>query len=122
MITTKHTSGPWRIANLVKRWHDAYRIIGLKSKQVAQVSTDGGRNDSEETLANARLIAASPDHALVLRLITSGKAMWRIWGPDHQGELCIDGVRYATKLDEFGCPELHPLLRAAISKADNNNA
>ena len=61
MKKTKHTPGPWKIGNTSKAWNETFRIIGQGSRQVAQVSTDGARNDSDVNLANARLIAAAPE-------------------------------------------------------------
>jgi hypothetical protein len=69
----------------------------------------------EEVEANARLIAAAPDHALICWAMCVQDATWEEWVPfDGKGEF-IFGLRYATALDEFGCPKLRPALREAIS-------
>ena len=60
-MAKEYTAGPWKIGNPSKQWNDVYRIIGQGSRQVAQVSTDGARNDSMTNQANALLIAAAPE-------------------------------------------------------------
>jgi hypothetical protein len=68
---------------------------------------------------DARLIAAAPDHAVYARAITSGAIRWEWFtGSQTAGELCCDGLRYATELDEFGVPRLEDHTRAAIAKAE----
>lgn len=68
-----------------------------------------------EGFANAKLIAAAPDHALVCWAMCVQDAIWEEWVPfDGKGEFCFAGLRYATSLDEFGCPKLTPALRESI--------
>jgi len=59
MLKAKYTKGDWRISNLQKKWNEAFKVFA-GSRQVAQVSTDGARNDSTETAANAILMSQSP--------------------------------------------------------------
>jgi hypothetical protein len=66
--------------------------------------------------ADARLIAAAPDHALVGWAMCVGSARWEPWG-DGRGEFCMNGLRHATSLDEFGIPIVTASMRAAIAKA-----
>jgi hypothetical protein len=62
---------------------------------------------------HARLIAAAPDHALFASAVCAGAARWEPF-PNNNGEVCVGGLRYAVKLDEFGCPTLNAPLRAAL--------
>jgi hypothetical protein len=65
-----------------------------------------------------RLIAdanQAADHALVCWAMCVGAARWEPWG-DGRGEFCMNGLRHATKLDAFGCPEVTGPMRAAILK------
>ena len=52
----KVTKGPAHAADQ-RTWHDVIRVFGGRSVQIAQVSTDGQRNDSDTNKANASLIA-----------------------------------------------------------------
>jgi hypothetical protein len=73
---------------------------------------------SEEGQANARLIAAAPDHALFASAIAAGVIRWEMFdGKKDSGEICVNGLRWATQLDEFGVPVLTQNTRAAIAKA-----
>lgn len=68
--------------------------------------------------ANKRLIAAAPDHALIASALCNGIARWERWfGYEGKGEVVVDRLRYTAQLDEFGVPELHSVLRAAIARA-----
>jgi hypothetical protein len=70
----------------------------------------------EEAEANARLIAAAPDHADICWAMCMAAGRWEPWG-DGRGEFCINGMRYTTELDEFSAPIVTPALRAQIAKA-----
>jgi hypothetical protein len=72
-----------------------------------------------EMRANAHLIAAAPDHALIGWAMCVQDGTWEEWGPG-KGEFCFCGMRYATSLDQFGCPVLTDALRAAITKAQQS--
>jgi hypothetical protein len=62
---------------------------------------------------DARLIPAAPDHAIVLREMAAGRMRWEPYPHDpNRGELCFNGLRHSTRLDEFGCPEITDVLRA----------
>lgn len=67
--------------------------------------------------ANARLIEAAPDHALICWAMCVQDATWEEWGSGNEGEFCFAGLRYVTSRDEFGAPVLTPALRAALAKA-----
>ena len=84
---------------------------GLIAKTFALDYTLGG-----DSRANARLIAAAPDHAAIGWAMCVGPARWEPFG-DMRGEFCMNGIRYLTKLDEFGVPEMTDGMRAAIAKA-----
>ena len=59
---SKHTSGPWRISNPPP---NGEQIIGAQNGMMVAVVTTG-IDMKEETIANARLIAAAPDLMSVL--------------------------------------------------------
>lgn len=113
-----HTPGPWR-------WTEEFRdesgnptwtLIGTGDGLygILTCATDSSPQDLNDE-ANARLIAAAPDHALVARVLAAGDARWYPWEDRVSGELSIGGLLYATKLDEFGVPKLHDVLRAALA-------
>jgi hypothetical protein len=70
----------------------------------------------EEAEANARLIAAAPDHAEICWAMCMAAGLWEPWG-DGRGEFILNGLRFITKLDEFSAPIVTPALRAQIAKA-----
>ena len=72
---------------------------------------------ASECEANARLIAAAPDHAMLLSAICNGSARVEKWDAQ-RCEVCVGGMRYAVHFDQFGCPEMTVNLRAAIAKAE----
>lgn len=72
-----------------------------------------------EAEGNAALIVRAVnqirDRELVLAAIISGRARWEPFtGDSLRGELCFDGMRYATELDEFGCPVVNDLIRERL--------
>jgi hypothetical protein len=74
------------------------------------------RGPGETDKANAQLIAAAPDHALICWAMCVQDGRWEEWVPyDGSGEFVFAGLRYATRVDEFGCPKLTPALRRAIT-------
>jgi hypothetical protein len=119
-----HTPGPWHInpgdATGFKTYSgepgvyararptDDYFVL-----KIAEMDTNV---PARERKANARLIAAAPDHALVCWAMCVQDATWEEWGSG-KGEFCFAGLRHSTHLDEFGCPVLTDNLRAAIAKA-----
>lgn len=116
------TPGPWE-----QDFMDDYAIMAENGSAIATVLTGADfpcLNDDEqlavipECEANARLIAAAPDHALICWAMCVQDGRWEEWTPyDGSGEFIFAGLRYATRIDEFGCPKLTPALRAAISQA-----
>lgn len=75
----------------------------------------GGRYSPEITSANGHLIAASPDHALLLAAIVAGRARWTPYQHNPTlGEVSVGGFSHLSRLDDFGCPVLTPLLREAL--------
>jgi hypothetical protein len=102
-----HTPGPWQFQ------YDADGDHAIFSGSKLLAVTTGDReigHDIDE--ANARLMASAPDHALIAAGLCSRVIRWET----KTNELCFDGLRYSTKLDEFGVPELYANLRAAIRK------
>ena len=56
MTQTTHTPGPWRITT------DFIGVYDSEARRIANLDSDGAPDFGEdETLANARLIAAAPD-------------------------------------------------------------
>jgi hypothetical protein len=114
-MKAKHTPGPWKIAffeyepnEVFVQWPHGYAAV------------HGSRAGRE---ANARLIAVAPDHALFSSALVAGKIRWEFFaGNAVHGEICVGGIRWATKLDEFGVPELTENTRAAIAKATGSAA
>lgn len=118
---TEHTPGPWSddasdypmIVNGPNADTQIICIIEDPDRPTAATSSW-----FEQNQANARLIAAAPDHAMVLRAIARGVLRWETFSSGGDcGELCFAGMRYSTRLDEFGCPRLTEALRSAIAKA-----
>ncbi len=122
---SKHTPGPWavgetdtfgtRVQAAEAHLHPQSGHLGSRMYVHAQIAicrevTAGACE------ANAKLIAAAPDHALICKAMCVAEGRWEPWG-DGRGEFCISGIRHATKLDEFGCPEVTPGMRTAIEKA-----
>jgi hypothetical protein len=74
----------------------------------------GGRGATsmqpDDIRANASLISAAYDHALVASTLASGKLRWE----PATNELCFNRIRRATELDPFGVPRLSDGLRAAL--------
>lgn len=108
-----HTVGPWFVIEAP--------VIAVTASEghpvIAELTDVDDRRDClAEIIANARLIAAAPDHALIGWAMCVADGRWEAWG-DGRGEFCINGMRYATKLDEFGIPEVTAALRAAIDRA-----
>lgn len=70
----------------------------------------------ETARANAGLIVLAPDHAEIGWAMCVAAGRWEPWG-DGRGEFCMNGLRFATKLDPFGIPEVTPPLREQIARA-----
>ncbi len=101
----QHTQGPWTVND-----SDADQTIWAGEDCVATAWLDPNVD------ANARLIAAAPDHALIARAMCIGAGRWEPFG-DGRGEFCMNGQRHATWLDEFGVPVITNGMRAALAKA-----
>jgi hypothetical protein len=81
---------------------------------------EGNPTSGPVTLANARLIAAAPAHAVLLSAMVRGLARWEAFpgGDGRKGEVCVGGLRYATELDETGCPVIQPHLYRVLARAE----
>jgi len=94
-MSTKHTPGPWHIIHepTLNTYH--IRVEDLDAAPVASLfySSGGCRPQFSRELidANARLIAAAPDMALVL----AGVACGAIRAEPGTRELAFDGLRYS---------------------------
>lgn len=95
----KFTKEPWKIANLTKRWNECYKIFS-GSRQLAQVSTDGARNDSVQTTANAILMVSAPT---MLKLLQKVSQLDR----EHQSE--VEAMDDATPSDYNKWSELQEI-------------
>jgi hypothetical protein len=131
-VSAGFTPGPWRVGIWMgdaNRKHvvdmgvpDGITTFAMLTERYgfgfppsAIVHSDG---DGCEIEANARLIAAAPDLALICWAMCVQDGRWEEWTPyDGSGEFIFAGLRYATRTDEFGCPKLTPALRAALTKA-----
>lgn len=102
MSAPKHAPGPYRRATGFRE----LTIIDSRGEDVARVLCCVATEDEP----TADLLAAAPDHALVLYALTCGLARWE---PTTR-ELVVDGLRYATTIDEFGCPKVSPVMRDAL--------
>lgn len=60
--------------------------------------------------------ALASDHALIARLLCNRSLRWEAFrgGDGSRGELCYNGLRYSTELDDFGVPLMPAHLRSAI--------
>lgn len=78
----------------------------------------------QEVEAHHRLVTSAWDHAAFCRALLAGWIRWEPFFPGGEsktGELCIDGLRHCTTLDEFGVPQLTPTVRVAIANAEANS-
>lgn len=64
-------------------------------------------------------IDAAADHALIAAALVAGIARWEPFSEtnDGSGEVAVDGLRHATRLDTHGVPALTPMLRAKLTTA-----
>lgn len=114
MSERKHTPGPWRHepdnrTGAVWAGEEFLASVFPTPDGIWDGLTEWPREP--EMKANARLIAAAPDHAAIAAALCSGTARWE------GSEFCIGGIRHSTKLDEFGVPIMTAGMRAAIAKA-----
>lgn len=126
MSAGKHTEGEWYVLG-----EDELPGIAFVEIASGELGTSSHRTIgwigcapdgiSDEDRANARLIAAAPDHALACWAMCVGAGRWEPLGSGG-GEFCIHGIRHVTTLDEFGCPVLTDLLRAEIIAAKEGRA
>jgi hypothetical protein len=117
-VSAAFTPGPWQVNATVQA--DRRNIFGLNPTAAFHVGTlvSGSKSKLSVFDANARLIAAAPDHALICWAMCVQDARWEEWVPfDGKGEFCFAGLRHATSLDEFGCPRLTDTLRTAIANS-----
>ena len=103
MKTTKPSSTAERTASVVAN------TLNLKDSQVAGLAL----------VIQAALEEYQWDRTLLLRALCEGTARWEPWSDPSQGELCINGLRYSTKVDGKGCPTLTPGIRHALVKTRN---
>jgi hypothetical protein len=114
-----HTPGPWVVYDMNPLFVVASRY-SVGSFTVADCTPPLRREGRVKTAeANARLIAAAPDHALVAAAFVSGVALWRPINK-YVGDLRVGGRWYSLPLDEFGVPQLddwtRERLRTSIAK------
>lgn len=116
LIESKHTPGPWLVAH---NKQDPKNMSFIWRNDHGGEVPDDSRNTGYHRVcrdiavpADANLIAAAPDHALLLAAIVTGRARVEPLGVGV--EVCANGLRYATNLDENGCPVVNELIRAAL--------
>lgn len=64
------------------------------------------------------IIHALGDAPMLLAAMVLGVARWEFFtGSTRDGEVCVDGLRYSTRLNAVGCPELTSAIRSALWKA-----
>ena len=108
-MSKSFTPGPWHVG-------ESAPCIVYAEDGWAVCNAVVFHNKADDPQANARLIAAAPDHALVARALAAGVARWELFtNAEQSGELCIGGMRYVTQLDEFGVPELSDHTRHALA-------
>ena len=100
-MTIKHTPGPWRIGATPP---NGEQTIGTRQGLMVAVATTGIALN--ETLANARLIAAAPDLLEALKLVVQDDEEWA-------------ASDMACDLDESKLPWLAP-ARAVIAQAQGH--
>ena len=125
MPQLRPTPGPWEVygATQIAKFGDdwaciagVHRLRPKSGNSSAHVELAGLNDpDFHEQCANARLIAAAPDHALLARLFAMQLIRWEPFGNGTDGELCFAGLRYSTSLDEFGVPRLIDVLRNRVA-------
>ena len=91
-------------------------LIDAREALIAEKNT---RERLQHELAAARLIAAAPDHALLLRLMCEGKLRYFVAGIADSSAFMVSttGRMYGTTPDAQGCPRLTDELRKAIQEA-----
>lgn len=113
------TPGPWAVRRESAIDYRPNMIVGAEGQSLVAWCAGGGPKRAvmgPEEDANARLIAAAPDHALICWAMCVGAGRWEPFG-DGRGEFCMNGLRHVTELDEFGCPRVTASMRDALSKA-----
>jgi hypothetical protein len=68
-----------------------------------------------------RLTKGLLDSSLLLQAICAGVARWEFFTDDKaRGEVCCNGLRYSTRLDELQLPILTDHIRHALKAAIEN--
>ena len=109
-----HTPGPWTMRVTKKLVY----VFGPKRRYITQRTIQFISKDKRErVIGDCELIAGAPDHAVFAAAVCKGVARWEPFsGSSDRGEVCCNGMRYSTILDEFGCPILSVHSRAALAK------
>src|SRR5262245_40312267 len=112
---SKHTPGPWQTFDLevfpVDTVPNSNPNWMWNGDAICSMNAAARRTNSEH-VANARLIAAAPDHALFAKSIVAGLVRWEPFAEDKsKGEICCNGMRYTTQLDDFGVPAINASIR-----------
>jgi len=90
MSTGKHSPSPWRVAPDFSDDHGQFSILCAEGCGIAMAEAWIGEHRAEAT-ANARLIAAAPEMYEALKALNKAGGIW---------------------------PDLHPMVLAAIAKAE----
>lgn len=109
MAKSRHTPGPHKVEQIGRR--PVMKVVAATVYSPADEHLADFRH-----AADANLFTVASDHALVCWAVCVAAGRWEPSG-DGSGELCINSIRYSTKLDAFGCPTVNSSIRAAIEKA-----
>jgi hypothetical protein len=115
-VSAQFTPGPWHITQTVHIGRKNIFGMGDRPYHVGTLIS-GSKSKLDLFDANAALIGAAPDHALVAWAMCVQDATWEELGDDGKGEFCFAGLRHVTSLDPFGCPALTENLRGILSRA-----
>lgn len=114
-VPGRHTPGPWHAAGFCIRDEHDHDIAIVESETKWNPPFADG-----EAEANARLIAAAPAMALLLKLLSYGLARFEVSKTAPLCEFCFDGLRYVwigdyeRTLNAIGWDK----AEAAIAKAE----
>lgn len=112
---SKRTNGAWRAHGPDEFGDYTVSPVGEVLAVAAVVSN---MRLPAEVAANAALVAAAPDHAMLAQAMCLGLARWEPFEHDAtRGEVCVGGLRWASRKDQFGVPELHGSIRSALGLA-----
>jgi len=106
----KHTPGPWKLdakpglpVYVYAQQPVAGSIPPLRLELASVCSLEDGRHNEQkraETLANARLIAASPDLLATVRTLLGDIDSLLRYSTDHEGDTCKSACEYCRHVKQ----------------------